>query len=136
MLAADPSLQMFRVAGALHCDRCERALDLAQITRRQFDSSRADVLLKAMQLRRARNRNNRWLARQQPGESDLCGHRSPAGGDLAKQIDQGLVRLPRLPREARHDVAEIRAVELRALVDRAGEKSLAQRTERDEADPK
>ena len=56
------------------------------------------------------------------------------GGDLAEQIDQGLVRLARLRREARDDVAEVAAVERRVLVDRAGEEALAERAEGDEAD--
>ena len=54
---------------------------------------------------------------------------------LVEQIHQRLVRLPRLRREARNDVAEIGAVEFRVLVDRAREEALAQRTEGNEADP-
>jgi hypothetical protein len=57
-------------------------------------------------------------------------------GDLAEQIDQGLVRLSSLRRKARHDVAEVGPVERRVLADRAGEKALAQRAEGNEADSK
>ncbi len=52
----------------------------------------------------------------------------------AEQIDQRLVRLAGLRREARHDVAEVGPVEGRVRVDRAGEKTLAQRAEGHEAD--
>ena len=52
----------------------------------------------------------------------------------AEQIDQRLVRLARLRREARERVAEVVAVERRVCVDRAGEEALAQRAERHEAD--
>ena len=55
--------------------------------------------------------------------------------DLAEQIDQRLVRLAGLRREARDGAAEVGAVERRVLVDLAGEEALAQRAERDEADP-
>ena len=54
--------------------------------------------------------------------------------DPAQQVDQGLVRLPGLRREARERVAEVGAVERRVLVDLAGEEALAQRAEGDEAD--
>ena len=53
----------------------------------------------------------------------------------AEQIDQGLVRLPGLRREAREDVAEVGAVERRVLVDLAREEALAQRAVGNEADP-
>ena len=53
---------------------------------------------------------------------------------LAEQVDQRLVRLAVLRREAGNDVAEVGAVELGVLVDLAGEEPLAQRTEGNEAD--
>ena len=55
--------------------------------------------------------------------------------DLAEQIDQGLIRFPRLRREARDDVAEVGTVERRVLVDLPREEALAQRAVGNEADP-
>ena len=54
--------------------------------------------------------------------------------DAAKQINQGLIRLERLRREARQGTAEVRTVELRVFVNLAGEIALAQRTVCDQAD--
>ena len=52
----------------------------------------------------------------------------------AQQIDHRLIRLPGLRREARDDVAEVGAVERRALVDFPREESLAKRAEGHEPD--
>src|SRR6266567_1596030 len=87
-----------------------------------------------MQLRRARYRNDPRLLDLQPPDCDLRGRYLFPGGDLAEQIDQGLVRLASLRREAGNDVAEVGAVEPRVLVDRAREEALAQRAEGNEAD--
>ena len=51
------------------------------------------------------------------------------------QIHERLIRLPILRREAWDDVAEVGAVERRGLVDLSREEALAQRAERNEADP-
>ena len=75
-----------------------------------------------------------WSLRQQPGERDLRRDvHFLRRRKLAEQIDQRLVCPACLRGEARHDVAEIGAVERRILADRAGEKALAQRAEGDEA---
>ena len=82
-----------------------------------------------------RDRHDPRLLRQQPGERDLGRRRaSCVPADLPEQVDQRLVGLPRLRREARHDVAEVGAVELGVLVDLAGEEALAERAEGHEAD--
>ena len=133
--ATDQLLQMFRIPGSLHRDLGQRRFDVAQIVRRQLDGGRADVLLQTMQLRGAGDRHDPRLLSQQPGERDLGGRRLLPRCDSREQIDQGLVCLARLRREAGNDVAEIGAVERRVLVDRAGEEALAQRAEGDEADP-
>ena len=52
----------------------------------------------------------------------------------AEQIDQGLIRLQSLRREARQGAAEVGAVEGRVLVDLAREEALAQRAVGHEAD--
>jgi len=60
---------------------------------------------------------------------------SPLGkGFLTGKIDERLVRLPGFWREARNDVAEVRAVKRRLLGDLSREESLAERTERHEPD--
>jgi len=81
----------------------------------------------------ARDWNNPRLLGQQPCERDLGGCRSLPSCDPGQQIDQSQIRLPILGREARDDVAEVGAVERRALIDLPREKALAQRTERNEA---
>lgn len=60
-----------------------------------------------MQLRGAWNGNNPGLLSQQPGDRNLSLCRILPFGDAAEQIDQRLVRLPRLGREARDGVAEV-----------------------------
>ena len=49
-------------------------------------------------------------------------------------VDEGEIGLAILLRKTRHHVPEVGGFERRVLVDRAGEKSLAERTERDESD--
>ncbi len=56
-------------------------------------------------------------------------------GDVAEQINQGLVRVAGFRREPRHDIAEVVLVERGGVVDRPGEEALAQRAERHETDP-
>src|SRR5271166_7072510 len=99
------SLQMFGVPGPLHRDLRGGAFDLAEIVGRERDGSRSDVLLKAIELRGARDRRDPGLLRKQPCERDLRGRRLLPLGDLCKQIDQSLVCLPGLRREARDGVA-------------------------------
>ena len=63
--------------------------------------------------------------------------RSRPLGDATEEIDEGAVCLTRVGvGETRDGVSEVRALEGRVLVDRAGEEALAERTERDEANTK
>src|SRR5208282_5232948 len=101
---------------------------------RQFYGSPADVFLKTMELRGTGYRNDPGLLGEEPGDCDLGGGCVFRGCDLAEQIDQGLVRLAGLRREAGNDVAEVVAVERRVLVDGASEETLSQRAERHEPD--
>src|SRR5829696_5589789 len=133
--AIDPLLQMLRIAGALYRDLRKRALDVADIVGGEFDVSRSDVLLQAFQLRSTGDRNDPRLLGKQPGDRDLGTRHLLLGCDFAEHLDQGLVRLSSLRREARNDVAEVGAVERRVLVDRAREEALAEWAEGDEADP-
>ena len=50
-----------------------------------------------------------------------------AGRDLAKQIDEDLVSLPRVCREARYHAANVGGVERGVFVDFAGQEALAER---------
>src|SRR5205814_2938184 len=103
--------EMFRIAGSLKRNLRDRAIDGAKVLGRQFDGSRADGFLQAMQLRGAGYRHDPRLLGEEPGERDLRRRHLFPGCDLAQQIDQGVVRLARLRREAGDDVAEVGAVE-------------------------
>jgi hypothetical protein len=61
------------VASALRGEVC--LLDLAQVLGRQLDVDGADVLLQAMTLGRARDRDDPRLLSEQPRERDLGGAR-------------------------------------------------------------
>ena len=117
--AAGALHHLLRVAVSLYHETRRDAVDLAQVVGGQFDRGRAEVLLQAVQLRRAGDRHDPRLLRQQPGERDLRGRRPLALRDRAEQVDQRLVRLARLGREAGNGVAEVGAVERRVLVDLA-----------------
>src|SRR5215212_1082335 len=98
--ATGHSLQLFGVPSPLHSDLRRGALDLAEIVRRELDGSCADVLVQALQIPGARYRDDPRLLGKQPSQRDLGGRRLIPGCDFAEQIDQGLVRLPGLRREA------------------------------------
>jgi hypothetical protein len=87
-----------------------------------------------MQLRGAWDRNNPRLLGQQPGECYLSRRRLLPFGDLAKQINQGLIRFPSLRRKAGEGVAEVGTVKRSGLVDVSREEALAQRAIWNEAD--
>jgi hypothetical protein len=101
ILATGHLLQMFGVASPLHRDPGSGALDLTEVVGREFDGGRPEVLVQAMQLRGARNRNDPRLLGEEPRERDLGRRRPLPLGGLSEQVDQGLVRLPCLRREAR-----------------------------------
>src|SRR5580765_3444745 len=132
--AAGHLLELLRISRAEHRNLCGGAIDLAEIVGSQLESRRAGVLLEPLLLCGARNGHNPRLLRQQPGERDLCRARLLQLAYRTQQIHQPLIRLPGLRREARHDVAEIGAVEGRVLVDLSREEALAERTEGDEPD--
>src|SRR5208282_461444 len=80
-----------------------------------------------MQLRGAWDRNNPRLLGEEPSERDLGRCRILPFCDAAEQINQGLIRLESLRREARQGAAEIGAVEGRVFIDLAREEAFAQR---------
>src|ERR687886_543010 len=87
-----------------------------------------------MQLRGAWDRNNPRLLSQQPSDRNLSRCRLLLFCDAAEQINQGLIRLESLWREARQGAAEVGTVEGRFLIHLTREKALAQRAIRDKAD--
>src|ERR1017187_2879870 len=86
-----------------------------------------------MQLCGAWDRHNPRLLGEQPGECDLSRRRLLPFPDAGEQIDQGLIRLESLRREARQGAAKVGAVEPRIFVDLAREEALAQGAVRDKA---
>src|SRR5262249_34066508 len=96
--------------------------------------SRSDVLVQAMQFCGAWDWRNPRLLGKKPGESDLSGCSSLPFCGLAKQVNQGLIRLPSLRRKAREDVAEVGTVERCVFVDLSREESLPQRAIWNESD--
>src|SRR4051794_15788690 len=129
-------LQVGRIAVALHRDVGQGGFDLAQIVRTQLDGCPANILLETVQLGGAGDRHDPGLLSEQPGERYLCRRRVLARRDLAQHVDQALVGLAVLFREARHDVAEVGLIEADGLGDRACQESLAERAEGHEADAK
>src|ERR1019366_1331859 len=87
-----------------------------------------------MQLCGAWDRGHPRLLGQQPGECDLSGCRLLPFPDAGEQMNQGLIRLESLRREARQGAAEVGALELRIFVDLAREEALAQGAVWDKAD--
>src|SRR5947209_11826819 len=132
--AVGQSLKVFGITVSLQRDLRGRRFDLTEVIWRKLNFSRPDVLLKPVQLRGARNRHDPRLLCEQPSERDLSGRRLLPLRDLAEQINQRLIRLPCLRREAREEVAEVRAVEGRVLVHLACEEALAEWAVGHEAD--
>src|SRR5439155_18903080 len=100
----------------------------------QLDVRCCDVLLQALELRGPGDRDDPGLLGEQPRERDLSRCRVHALCYAREQLDEGAIRFPRLRIETRDAVAEVGAVERRALVDLAREEPLAQRAEGNEAD--
>ena len=90
-----------------------------------MDVDRSEIFFEAGQLGCAGDGNDPRLLGQQPGERDLSGRGFLARGDLAKQIDQGLIGFASFGREARNDVAEVIFVEGGLLVDLSRQKTFA-----------
>src|SRR5690349_14397353 len=102
-------------------------VDLPQIAFGEIDMDRADVLLQALDLAAARNRNNPRLLSEQPGERDLCWRRLFLRSDPCQQVDHGLIGTDSRRREAWVAAANIRAVEGCVVVDFAREIAPAER---------
>src|SRR5207302_7932788 len=134
MSETGPFLQLLGVARPLDRDVCGGAIDLTEIVGGQPDCRGTDVFFQPRQFGRARDWHDPPLPGEQPGEGNLRRCRLLLLRNVPQDIHDGLIRLTRLRREARHDVAEIRAHERRLLVDRAGKEALAEGTEWHESD--
>src|SRR2546425_8053632 len=87
-----------------------------------------------MQLRGAWDWNDPRLLGHEPRQRDLSESRLLPFSDLGEQINQGLIRLERLPCEAREGAAKVGTVEGRFLVHLPRKKTLPQRAIGNEAD--
>jgi hypothetical protein len=95
-------------------------LDLGEVVFRQRDVHRAKIFLQPMQLRRAGDRHDPRLLRQQPGERDLRRGCLLFVGNALEQVNERLVFLHRLRREARKNLAEVIFAEFGFLRHRTG----------------
>ena len=109
--AVDHPLLGLRVAGALRGDLRRAGLDLLQVVVGELDVGCGDVLLEAVQLRRAGDRDDPRLLREDPRERDLRRRRALPLRDPLEQLDERAVRLARLRVEAGNSGAEVGAVE-------------------------
>lgn len=115
---------------ALDLDPGKRIFDFVQVRSREQDIDGTKVFLEAMLFRGAGDRYDPGRLGKQPGKRNLSRGRALPLTDRLDQIDQREVRLARFRREARHVVAEIGRIELRVLVDLAGQEASAERAER------
>lgn len=117
--AANALLQVRRVTIALNLDGGQRLADVGQILRAQADSCRADVFFQPVDLRRAGDRYDPLLLREQPGDGDLGAAHALAHGEVAEHLNQPAVGTSGVFAESWHHVTEVRRIEFRVLVDRA-----------------
>lgn len=94
----------------------------------------AQVLLQAVQLRRARDRNDVGSLGQEPGQGDLGRRRAAGLTDLLQKIDEGQVLGPGLGLEPRDRRAEVGLFQLGFRADRTRQEALAERALRHEPD--
>src|SRR4051794_13723981 len=115
------------IPGALDPDGRGHGLDLVEVVGGERDGERPQVLVEALDLPRAEQRDDPRLPGEQPRQGDLR-RRGPVPPPYgSEQIDQGPVRLACRRREAGNPAAEVGGVERRARVDFAGEEALPQR---------
>ena len=118
------------------CTAIARVFDLAEVVRREFDVAAREVLLEPVELRRARDRHDPRLLREQPREGDLAGV-APFVRD-ARRADPRRPGWPRGPPdgEARDGVAEVAARRTSVVSSILPVRNpLPERAERHEADP-
>src|SRR4051812_1060685 len=83
----------FRVTRALRMKLRSTLVDLGEIFGRKLQCRAAQVLVEALELGRAGDRNDPRLLREQPGERDLCWRGALSRRDRAEQLDEDTVRL-------------------------------------------
>src|SRR4051812_9356764 len=123
------------IPSSLHLDGRRGGFDGPDVFGCKLDVRRSEIFFEAIQLRRARDRDDPRLLRQQPGERDLGRGRPLLGRECIDQVDQRLIRFDVVWAEAGNRAAKIGAIECRVRADLAGEEALTQRAERHEPDP-
>lgn len=101
---------MFGIAGAVHGDARHGRFDPAQIVR-EFTSAAASLSSRRRSFVARGIGTIHGCLREQPCEGDLCRRPAFLSSDQRQQIDNGLIRVPVLRREAGNDVAEVAASE-------------------------
>src|SRR5882724_10323788 len=122
-------LEFCDIPRPVHRELRSGMIDLAQVFGCQLQADRSDVLIQALELARAGNRDYPRLFRKQPCKSYLAGGHLPSARELAEQLNHGSIGSARFRGEARDNVAGVIPVECRVLVDLAGEKPIAQGAE-------
>src|SRR5688500_12577965 len=97
--------ELLTIPGALELGGGGHGLDLVEIVGGERDGKRPQMLVEALDLPRAEQRDDPRLPGEQPGEGDLRRGRPVPPSYGAEKIDQGLVRLTSFRREARDTVA-------------------------------
>jgi hypothetical protein len=85
---------MRRIPRAVNGDFRERLIDAAQFVGIELNVSRADVLFEPGELRRARNRHDPGLLRQQPRKRDLRRRGMLPLGERLQPLDEGEIAPP------------------------------------------
>ncbi len=93
--ATNHRLELWGIAVALDLDRSRCAFDFGEIGSGQLDGRCADILLQAMVLRSAWDRDDPRALRQQPGERELSRGGVLFARDPLQQVHQRLVLLHR-----------------------------------------
>ena len=100
-------LLLLRISRTLDLHLGHGSFDSLEIVGSQLHIDCADVFLQAMQLGCARDRCNPGLLCQKPGDGNLRTGCMLVVGDIAEQLDQRLIGLPRLSLEARKHIANV-----------------------------
>src|ERR1700709_2526821 len=98
---------MLRITGSLHLNVLQCNFYVPQFFRGELHGCSTQILLKAMQLRRAWNGNDPWLLHEKPRESNLSARYALRICELSQHLNQVLIGLPSFLRESWHDVAEV-----------------------------
>jgi hypothetical protein len=78
---------LFGIASPVHRDLGSGGFDAPEVFGGQFHGHRPEVLVQAVELRGARNRDDPRLLGEEPRERDLGSRGIIAGCDMAEQLD-------------------------------------------------